>query len=163
MSHKLIFLLLLLGAKLKAQDIPFIQKSHLEHWLNADTDTIYVLNFWATWCGPCVAELPDFEKLNQKYADQKVKVVLISTDFKRNVETKVKSFVKRKNLRSQVMFMNEPNPNTWINLISPEWTGSIPATLILPKHKGERIFFEKQMNFEELEAVLGPLLISSDK
>lgn len=154
MKQLLTISLLFWGATLLAQDIPFIKKAQLEHWLNADTDTVYVLNFWATWCGPCVAELPEFEKLNQKYATQKVKVVLISTDFKRNVESKVKPFVKRKNLHSQVVFMDESNPNVWVNLIDPEWSGAIPATLIIAKRKDKRLFFEKQMSFEELEESL---------
>ena len=146
--------LLAFGLNLSAQDIPFIKASQLETWLNADTDTIYVLNFWATWCGPCVAELPAFEKLNEKYAAQKVKIVLISTDFKRNVDSNVKPFVKRKNLHSQVVFMDESNPNTWVNLVSPEWSGAIPATLIISKRKNKRLFFEKQMDFKELEQKL---------
>lgn len=142
------------GVSLNAQNLPFIKKAQLEQWLNADTDTVYVLNFWATWCGPCVAELPDFEKLNEKYASKKVKIVLISTDFKRNVESKVKPFIKRKNLQSEVVFMDESNPNVWVNLVSPEWSGSIPATLIVSKTKGKRLFFEKQMNFKELDEIL---------
>lgn len=142
------------GVTLNAQNLPFIKKAQLEQWLNADTDTVYVLNFWATWCGPCVAELPDFEKLNEKYASKKVKIVLISTDFKRNVESKVKPFIKRKNLQCEVVFMDESNPNVWVNLVSPEWSGSIPATLIVSKTKGKRLFFEKQMNFKELDEIL---------
>lgn len=151
MKQIFIALLLFLVTSLAAQDIPFIKKAQLEQWLNTDTDTVYVLNFWATWCGPCVAELPAFEKLNEKYAAQKVKVVLISTDFKRNVESNVKPFVKRKNLHSQVMFMDESNPNVWVNLVSPEWSGAIPATLIISKRKNKRLFFEKPLTFNELE------------
>jgi len=154
MKQSLILVLFLLGSTLSAQHIPFIKTADLEAWMNADNDTIYVLNFWATWCGPCVAELPAFEKLNKKYASRKVKVVLISTDFKRNVESKVKPFVRRKNLRSQVVFMNESDPNVWVNLVSPEWSGSIPATLILSKRKNKRLFIEGQMTFKELEATV---------
>jgi len=158
MKQIAIFCLLFLGTNLSAQEIPMIKRAQLEHWLNADTDTVYVLNFWATWCGPCVAELPSFEKLNEQYASKKVKVVLISTDFKRNVESKLKPFVKRKNLRSQVVFMDEPNPNVWVNLVSPEWSGAIPATLIVSKQKNKRLFFEKQMTFKELEKELQSVL-----
>ncbi|MFN0174451.1 MAG: TlpA disulfide reductase family protein [Saprospiraceae bacterium] len=158
MRSLIVVILFIWSQNLPAQDIPFIKTAQLEYWLNADTDTVYVLNFWATWCGPCVAELPAFEKLNEKFAAQKVKVVLISTDFKRNVESKLKPFVKRKNLRSQVVFMDEPNPNVYVNLINPEWSGAIPATLIISKRKDKRLFFEKQMTFKELEEILQSVL-----
>lgn len=143
-----------LGSALEAQEILPIKAEQLTQWKNADNDTIYVLNFWATWCGPCVAELPEFEKLHEKYADQKVKVVLVSTDFKRDLEPRVKPFVARKNLKSQIAFMDETNPNNWIDLVSPDWEGSIPATLIVSKRKGYAHFFEKQLSWEELESAV---------
>ena len=148
----LLFLLPALG--LFAQDIPFIKAEQISHWKNAHTDTVYVLNFWATWCAPCVEELPSFEKLNKAYADKKVKVILISTDFKRNVESSVKPFVKKKKLESKVVFMNEPNPNNYINAVDSTWSGAIPATLVWSKQKGVSQFFEKKLTYEELEAAV---------
>lgn len=156
---KFAFLLFLFATQLlSAQDIPFIKGTQIEKWKLADTDTVWVLNFWATWCGPCVAELPSFEKLNKEYADQKVKVVLISTDFKKQVETKVKPFVEKKKLKSQVVFMDESNPNNWIDLVSTDWSGAIPATLIVAKRKDKFLFFEKQLKYEELEAAVRSVL-----
>ena len=143
---------------LPAQDIPLIKSGQIDYWKQTDTDTVWVLNFWATWCAPCVAELPSFEKLHQNYADQHVKVVLISTDFKREVETRVKPFVKKNKLKSQVVFMDESNPNTWIDLVSPEWSGAIPATLIIAKRKNKFLFFEQQLTYEELETALRTVL-----
>lgn len=146
------FLLLLAG--LSAQHIPFIKAGQIERWKNADTDTVYVLNFWATWCAPCVEELPSFEKLNRAYADKNVKVVLISTDFKRNVESGVKPFVKKKKLQSQVVFMDEPNPNNYINAVDSTWSGAIPATLIWSKRRNISAFFEKKLTYSELETAV---------
>lgn len=137
-----------------AQDIPFIKVGQIDQWKNADTDTVYVFNFWATWCAPCVEELPLFEKLNQAYAGQKVQVVLISTDFKRNVETGVKPFVRDKKLQSRVVFMDESNPNNYINAVDSTWSGALPATLVWSKRKGFSQFFEKKLNYEELEAAV---------
>lgn len=139
---------------LSAQNIPFIKADQIARWKNADSDTVYVLNFWATWCAPCVEELPSFEKLNKNYADKKVKVVLISTDFKRNVETGVKPFVKKKKIESQVVFMDEPNPNNYIDAVDSTWSGAIPATLIWSKKKGVSQFFEKKLTYNELEATV---------
>ena len=154
----LVFFILANAPALPAQDIQLIKSGQIEQWKQADTDTVWVLNFWATWCAPCVAELPSFEKLNTNYADQKVKVVLISTDFKKELETRVKPFVKKKKLKSQVVFMDESNPNNWIDLVSTEWSGAIPATLIIAKRKNQYLFFEKQLSYEELEAALRTVL-----
>jgi len=137
-----------------SQGIPMIQTDQLTYWKNNTSDTVYVLNFWATWCGPCVAELPEFEKLNENYKDKNVQVVLISTDFKRNLENEVKSFVEEKKLKSRVVFLNEPRANDYINLVNPDWSGAIPATLIIANNKGYQRFFEKKLSYEELEAAV---------
>ncbi len=149
----LAFALVLLSRLAGAQDITFIKAGQIEQWKNADNDTVYVINFWATWCGPCVAELPAFEKLHQQYAAQKVKVILVSTDFKKQVE-KVKEFVREKDLHSQVVFMDESNPNNWINLVNPDWSGLIPATLIIAPHKKFERFIEAQLHYDALEAAV---------
>lgn len=152
MKKVLLFGLLLgLVFPLAAQDVPYIKAEQLTSWKNSDSDTVYVLNFWATWCAPCVAELPDFEKLNSVYAGKPVKVILVSTDFRRDVDTKVKPFVKRKKLNSSVVFIDERTPNEWIDLVSTQWTGAIPATLIVNKSRGFERFFEKRLQFEELD------------
>lgn len=147
-------MLLLHTALIQAQDIPFIKADQIDRWKQSDTDTVWVLNFWATWCGPCVAELPSFEKLNREYASQKVQVILVSNDFKKQVDSKVNPFVAKKKLKSRVVFMDESNPNNWIDRVSPEWSGAIPATLIISKRKDKYLFFEKQLTYEELEAAV---------
>jgi len=151
---KLLYLLVILlfcGTSLNAQDIPYIKSDQITAWKNSNSDTVYVLNFWATWCAPCVAEIPDFVKLGQEYADKGVRVVLISTDFRRDVTKRLKPFVERKKLAGLVAFIDETTPNNWIDLVSPEWTGSIPATLIVSKGRGFEQFFEKQLHYAELE------------
>jgi thiol-disulfide isomerase/thioredoxin len=142
---------------LSAQDIPLIKSDQIGAWKQATDDTVYVLNFWATWCGPCVAELPEFEKINDEFSGQKVRVVLISTDFKREL-TKVQAFVQRKKLNGRVLFMDEPSPNKWIDLVNTDWSGALPATLIVCKNKKAERFFEQSMTYEvlknEIQAIL---------
>ncbi|MBL7775858.1 MAG: TlpA family protein disulfide reductase [Saprospiraceae bacterium] len=142
-----------LGA-LPAQDIPFVKADQLTAWKNSASDTVYVLNFWATWCAPCVAELPEFEKLHEQYAGQPVQVILISNDFRRDVEKKLIPFVRRKKLKSRVVFLDERTPNDWIDLVSTEWTGAIPATLIVRKNRNYERFFEKRLHFDELDGAV---------
>lgn len=158
MKQTLLVLLILGSRMLTAQDIPFIKAAQIDAWKQADTDTVRVINFWATWCAPCVAELPSFEKLNKEYAGRKVEVILVSNDFKKQVETKVKPFVAKKKLKSRVVFMDESNPNNWIDRVSPDWSGAIPATLIIAKRKNQYLFFEKQLTYEELEAAVRSVL-----
>jgi len=133
------------GISVKAYDF-----KTFEPYLKIQNDTTYVINFWATWCQPCVAELPYFEKINSDYKDKKVKVILISLDMKKDADSKLLSFIKKKNLQSEVIFLNDPDANAWIGKVDSTWSGAIPATIIYTKNK--RKFYEKSFTFEELEA-----------
>ena len=126
--------------------------SGLENLLKKQNDTTYIVNFWATWCKPCVEELPNFEKLNATYKDKKVKVILVSIDFPKMVETKLLPFIKDYNLKSEVVHLNDPDANSWINKVDSTWSGAIPATVIYKKDK--RSFYEKSFTFEELKIEL---------
>ena len=70
-------------------------------------DTLYIVNFWATWCKPCVEELPNFELLAKNYQNKKVKMYLVTTDMRKDIATRVTDFVKAKGLTQQVIFINE--------------------------------------------------------
>jgi thiol-disulfide isomerase/thioredoxin len=111
----------------------------LEKEVLSDKNTIYVVNFWATWCAPCVKELPHFEKLNSE--NKSVKVVLVSLDFKNQFETKLLPFLKNRKINSEVVFLTDKDYNNWLPLVSKEWSGSIPATLIIKN--GKKIFAER--------------------
>ncbi|MGK4568960.1 TlpA disulfide reductase family protein [Flavobacterium sp. 3HN19-14] len=116
--------------------------------LKIENDTTYVVNFWATWCQPCVAELPNFEKINATLKNKKIKVILVSLDMKKQVETALLPFIKRKNLQSEVIFLNDPDANSWIGKVDANWSGAIPATVIYNSQK--RQFYERSFTFDEL-------------
>ena len=120
-------------------------------------DTIYVINFWATWCAPCVKELPYFEALTEKYAAQKIKVILVSLDFSKQLETKLKPFLKENNLQSEVLVLIDPDANSWVDKVNPAWSGAIPATIVYRGKTSE--FYEKSFDsLTELEEILTPFL-----
>lgn len=121
----------------------------LEYFLKKQNDTTYVVNFWATWCVPCVEELPYFEKLNAEYKDDKVKVVLVSLDMHKMIESKLIPFMKEKQLKSDVVVLRDPDADSWIPKVDSAWSGAIPATVIYNKDK--RKFYEKSFTYEELE------------
>ncbi|MEL6867056.1 MAG: TlpA family protein disulfide reductase [Bacteroidota bacterium] len=131
----------------------------LEPIFHKKTDTTYIINFWATWCKPCVAELPYFEALTATYKNEKVKVILVSLDFKKQIETKLIPFLQKHNLQSEVLVLYDPNANTWINKVSPEWSGAIPATVIYNQQKRE--FHEAVFDdFEQLNSIIKTFLNS---
>lgn len=133
-----------------SQEVKVVKFDFIESLLKNNSDTTYVINFWATWCKPCVKELPAFEELNSKYQDKNLKVVLVSLDFKRELEKRLVPFVKEKNMKSKVVLLDEPDYNAWIDKVDKSWGGAIPATLIINNRKNIRDFYEKEFTFEEL-------------
>ena len=117
--------------------------------INKTDDKVHVVNFWATWCAPCVKELPYFEKINKEYKANGVELLLVSLDFPRKYETKLKPFLKEKQLKSNVVCLNDVDQNRWIPEIDTTWSGAIPATIIYKG--GKRKFYEKSFTYEELE------------
>ena len=127
-----------------------------ESFLNNKDGKIYVINFWATWCAPCIKELPYFEKLNAEYANKNVEVLLVSLDFPHLYDSKLKPFILNKKLKSKVIALDDEDMNTWIPKINETWSGSIPATIIYKNN--ERKFFEKSFTYEELETEVNQFL-----
>ncbi len=101
--------------------------------LEKKDDKTYVINFWATWCAPCVKELPYFEKLKTEYADKNVEVLLVSLDFPKQVEKKLIPFINKKKLKSEVVLLDDINEDVWIKAIDETWSGALPATLFTIK------------------------------
>ncbi|MES2593402.1 MAG: TlpA disulfide reductase family protein [Bacteroidota bacterium] len=134
-----------------SQSVRVIKITELESRLNADTDTTFIVNLWATWCAPCVKELPDFDSIHAAYADKKVKIILVSLDFKEDLHTKLIPFLASKKIKSEVVLMDELNANYFIPKISNEWSGAIPATLIINKQKKINRFFEKKLDYTFLK------------
>jgi len=129
-----------------------IKLTDLQNIIN-DAGPVKVINFWATWCAPCVKELPYFEKLNQE--NKNVKVVLVSMDYDLDPNpAKVKRFVERKKLLSSVVILAEENPNAWIEKIDKNWTGALPSTLIVNPGNGKRKLVQHELKEGELENLI---------
>lgn len=110
-------------------------------------DTLYVMNFWATWCKPCVQEIPYFQQASTKFDDQKVKVVFVSLNSVKELD-KVENYVVSKNLNEDVFLLNPSGTADWINKVDPEWSGAIPATAMYKN--GKKVYF-KEGGFSQQE------------
>lgn len=140
-----------------SQTVKTTNYSQIERRIEKGKDTLYVVNFWATWCAPCVKELPYFEKLAEIYKNKPLKVLLVSLDFKNKLEKNLIPFVKKHQLKAEVL-LNENFDAKFINQVSNEWSGALPATLFISGNKGIKEFYEKEFTFEELNNVAIKLL-----
>ncbi|WP_179005549.1 TlpA family protein disulfide reductase [Winogradskyella forsetii] len=124
----------------------------LEPLINKEDDKVHVVNFWATWCAPCVKELPYFEAVNETYKAKGVEVLLVSLDFPKDYDTKLTPFLEKKSITSKVVALDDTDQNRWIPAIDENWSGAIPATIIYMGDK--RQFYEKSFTQDELETEL---------
>lgn len=113
----------------------------------AATDTTYVINFWATWCKPCVEELPYFLDYAKEMRNTKTKMILVSLDFPHQADSKLKPFLEKEAIEEEVWHMTNMDYNSWLDEVDPSWSGSIPCTLI--KNDGKRLFAEKSYHSVE--------------
>ncbi|RYJ37574.1 Redoxin domain protein [Flavobacterium anhuiense] len=143
-----IFLFGIISVSAYSQNVKLININQLNERIKNGKDSTYVVNFWATWCAPCIKELPHFEKLGAEHKSEKLAVLLVSLDFKSKLESNVIPFVKRKNLKNEVFLLNESSPQEFIDRIDPSWSGSIPATLFIKGDK--RKFVESEFTYEQL-------------
>lgn len=115
-------------------------------------DTLYVVNYWATWCRPCVAEMPYFQDAARKFSKQKVKLLFVSLNAVKELK-KVQQFIENKNVDPQVYMLNAGNPNVWIDKVDPSWGGSIPAT-VMYRNKEKVFFREGEFTQTELDSII---------
>lgn len=154
MKNFFTIVLLLAGFHASAQKAELVSLSEMKERLSATGDHIVVFNFWATWCAPCVKEMPLFEKLTaEKRPNVKVTLVSMDLDLDPNVD-KVHKFVTRKNLQSEVLILDAKNPNAWIDQIEKQWSGALPATIIINQKTGQRKFVEKELHEGDLEKLI---------
>lgn len=135
----------------------FANFDDMAYLFRQQTDSVYVINFWATWCKPCVAEMPYFQRLGEEMAGEKVKIILVSLDFEEHIESKLLPFLEKNKLPGEVLVLTDPNANEWIDKVSPEWGGAIPVTMVYKKDQSK--FVSRAFSgYEELEAAVKSLL-----
>jgi thiol-disulfide isomerase/thioredoxin len=109
-----------------------------------------IINFWATWCGPCVQEMPWFNKIVNE--NKNVDLVFVSLDDNRAYPEKIQSFINSKNITATLIWLNEPTPD--ISPVEPGWKGMIPSTIFVNNKSGYKKFREQQVSPGELRKQL---------
>ena len=123
-----------------------------EPLLHNENDTTFVINFWATWCKPCIEEMPGFIQLDEKFRDKKFKLILTSLDFEKQLNSKVKPFIEENDIKAKVVLLADSKAHEWIDKVDKEWSGSIPITIIY--NKDFYFFKEGMLSYNELDEII---------
>jgi thiol-disulfide isomerase/thioredoxin len=155
---KNIIFLILFSFFIKGEkSVEVLKWPQLQSILEKDNGKVKIVNFWATWCKPCMQELPDFEKIHLEYKDKNVEVILVSLDQASMANTRVKASLEKNTITARVILLDEVDFNKWINNIDSTWSGAIPATLVIYQKNNVRQFYEKQFSYTELKQIINTI------
>ncbi|MFZ9388649.1 MAG: hypothetical protein ACO25B_12285 [Chitinophagaceae bacterium] len=146
-----------------AQEIQSVKIAELEQFIR-DAKTPLVINMWATWCKPCVEEIPYFIRETELHNGKQsadtgtIQLILVSLDFKDAFPDDITSFIKKRNIRAVLFWLDETNADYFCPRIDPAWSGAIPATLFLNPRTGYRRFFERQLTEKEFSESIRELV-----
>jgi thiol-disulfide isomerase/thioredoxin len=149
-------ILLFITDRTAGQDIKVdrIKIPELEKILASKEDVLHVVNFWATWCGPCVREYPTFEKVARDFGDKKVKFIMISLDFPSQVEKQLIPFLEKNKSKLDVSVMMDVDYNAWIDKVDGTWQGDLPATLVFNNARKKRDFHKGEVDEPALRKLI---------
>ena len=149
----LVFVLAFLHSNVSAQTIQKVKINELAKIIKT-SDSVLVINFWATFCKPCIEEIPELIKYTKKYKKEKAVLYLISLDLADYYPQKIQKFVSQKKYAANIAWLNESNADYFCPMIDATWSGAIPATLVVNNRKGYKKFYEKQLNASEVEVAI---------
>lgn len=157
----LLFLFLFVGiqAQNKQNELKIVNFSELNQLLQQDDGVLYVVNYWATWCKPCIDELPGFMEVYEQNQDRTdFKMILVSLDHPRLLKTKVKGFVERQKIKADVYILDvKDSPEDWMERVDSSWIGAIPSTVFYKN--GKKLLFKQfQITQYELEDLVEEFL-----
>ena len=126
--------------------------------LDNSEDKLFVVNFWATWCGPCVKEIPYFEKVSKEFNGDKVEFVLMSLDFPSELDKRLIPFIKKNKISLRVILIEELEYDKWMSLVDPAWQGNLPSTLFFNNAKSTRRFVARPLDEPDLRNIINSMM-----
>lgn len=140
-----------------AQEIKRIKITDLEETIRTN-DGPMIINFWATFCKPCIEELPYFQSLTKKYADKGVQLLLVSLDLEEAFPKKIAAFAGKQKISTPIVWLDEYDADYFCPKVDSSWSGAIPASLFVNPQNGYRRFFEEQLSEKKLERIITEML-----
>ena len=139
-----------------SQSIPKWKINDLENYIKK-SKTPAIINFWATFCKPCIEEIPYFHKLVKKYEKQGVKLLLVSLDMPEQFPG-IRNFALKRKYTAPIVWLDESDADYFCPKVDEAWSGTIPSTLFINNKTGYRKFFEDQISKENLEKEINAML-----
>lgn len=130
------------------KEIPVVDETWLRNKIENRNGKILFINFWATWCVPCVEEFPDLVKIYKEHKGSEFEFLSVSVDISSEIETKVIPFLKEQSAEFPVVLVEEKRSEQVINLINPEWNGAVPVTVIYDEHGKRQEFIPEAKSFD---------------
>lgn len=156
LKQLVVFFLSFLWVNGNAQAIKKLSMDDVLAMVEKSTTPI-VVNFWATWCPPCVAELPYLEKQVQANKDKNVKLLLVSLDFEDDYSKVLPRFAKANKLTGEVVWLNESDASEFCPKVDKKWEGVIPVTLMVNPATKYRKFYTGGLTEKQIEKALKDL------
>ena len=150
------FIFILFSASLSAQQTEKWKIDRLEKYIR-DSERPLIVNFWATFCKPCIEEIPYFQNLVKKYSSEGIDLLLVSLDLKESY-AKIKEFATKHRFNSSIVYLDETNADLFCPKVDERWSGAIPASLFVNNKTGYRNFFEEQISETKLEQEIRMLI-----
>jgi thiol-disulfide isomerase/thioredoxin len=114
-----------------------------------------VINFWSTWCKPCIEEIPHFIKVADSLKSKGVELLLVSLDTKQVYNSgTLKSFIQKKGWKRNMVWLNETDADHYCPVVDSKWSGVIPVTLIINPSKNYRQFYEEPLSHTALTTAI---------
>ena len=157
MKILLLFVGLILGQVSFSQEIRKVKIEQLVQFIDTSSCPL-IVNFWATWCKPCVHEIPWFEKNLKTTEAKNVQLILVSLDFAGNYPNGILQFAKQQGYTSQIIFLDELNVDRFCPPVDKSWDGAIPVSLFVNNKKHYRKFYNQQLPEPQFKMALDELL-----
>jgi thiol-disulfide isomerase/thioredoxin len=139
-------------SNLFSQDVITItNENEYKNILEQSKGKVTLINFWATWCPPCVKEFPELVKLYNNYKEKDFSVVFISLDDKSDFDNKLIPFLKKQNVDFVSYFGDFKDPMVLIDFVDKSWQGEIPFTLIYDKEGSMKAKFIGNKTYNQFE------------
>jgi thiol-disulfide isomerase/thioredoxin len=147
-----------LAAGIRAQQVRSIKVTDLQKTIKESKGPL-IVNFWATFCVPCIQEIPYFQEMTEKYKAKGVSLLLVSLDLKEAYPSKIISTAGKLNFTAPIVWLNETNADYFCPKIDTSWTGGMPSSLFVNNATGYHKFFEDQLSRERLEKEIQAMLL----